>query len=174
MSDPIAYFISFTCYGTRLHGDDRGSVDLGHNQYGTPVLPANVNRAAARRAGLSHPPYSLGGDRPAIVRDAVVALADKRGWTVWAAHVRTEHLHVVLTAAGVDIDRVMNDLKAAASFRLNRAYPVDRGRTYWTRHGSTRYVWNETQLAAAIDYVLNQQGEPMAVYRSPRLTGLIV
>ena len=39
LSDPLAYFISFACYGCRLHGDDRGSVDLRHNLYGTPVLP---------------------------------------------------------------------------------------------------------------------------------------
>ena len=118
-------------------------------------------------AALTHPPYSLEGHRPWIVRDAIADLADKRGWTLWAAHVRTEHLHVVVTAPGGDIDRVMTDLKAAGSFRLNRAYPADNGRKLWTRHGSTRYVWNETQLAAIIDYVLNQQGEPMAVYRHP-------
>ena len=27
MSDPLAYFITFTCYGNWLHGDERGSVD---------------------------------------------------------------------------------------------------------------------------------------------------
>jgi hypothetical protein len=30
-------------------------------------------------------------------------------------------------------------------------------------------VWKEDQLAAAIDYVLNQQGQAMAVYRHPDL-----
>jgi len=172
MSDPIAFFISFTCYGSRLHGDDRGSVDLDHNVFGTPVLPASPNRAAARRSAMTNPPYSLSGDRPSVVCDAIAALAEKRGWTLWAVHVRTEHLHVIVTAPGGDIDRVMADLKAAASFRLNRAYPAEKDRKHWTRHGSTRYVWNETQLAAIIDYVLNQQGEPMAVYRHPRLASL--
>jgi hypothetical protein len=167
MSDPLAYFISFACYGCRLHGDDRGSVDRRHNVYGTPVLPPDPELAASRGAAMTHAPYSLDGDRPVIVLSAIVGLAEKRGWPVWAAHVRTEHLHVVLTAAGADIDRVMADLKAAASFRLNRAYPADRGRPYWARHGSTRYVWDEAQLAPVLDYVLNQQGEPMAVYRHP-------
>ena len=86
---------------------------------------------------------------------------------LWAAHVRSQHLHAVLTAHGADIERVMNDRKAAASFRLNRAYPADRGRPFWARHGSTRYVWDEVRLAEVIDYVLNQQGESMAVYRHP-------
>ena len=169
MSDPLAYFISFTCYGARLHGDDRGSVDLRHNVYGTPVLPPDQELATARRTVMKHPAYALDGDRPAIVLAGLVALADKRGWTLWAIHVRTQHLHAVLTAAGADIDRVMNDLKAAASFRLNRAYPADRARPVWARHGSTRYVWTDEQFAAVVDYVLNQQGEPMAVYRHPSL-----
>ena len=169
MSDPVAYFISFTCYGSRLHGEVRGSVDLDHNVYGTPILPPNPERFAARRAALAHTPYTLTEERPAIVLDGIVALALKRRWTLWAVHVRTEHLHTVVTARGDDIDRVMTDLKAAGSFRLNRAYPSDQGRKFWTRHGSTRYVWNEAQFAAVADYVLNQQGEPMAVYRHPDL-----
>ncbi len=38
MSTPLAYFITFTCCGTWLHGDERGSVDREHNTPGTPVL----------------------------------------------------------------------------------------------------------------------------------------
>jgi hypothetical protein len=169
MFDPLAYFISFACYGCRLHGDDRGSVDRRHNVYGTPVLDPDPERVAANRAALKHPAYALDGDRPAVVLAGITALVAKRGWVLWAAHVRTEHAHVVLTAGGADPDRVMTDLKAAASLRLNRAHPADRGRPVWARHGSTRYVWDEVQLAAVVDYVLNQQGEPMAVYRHPKL-----
>jgi REP element-mobilizing transposase RayT len=169
VSEPLAYFISFTCYGSRLHGDDRGSVDLRHNVFGTPILPPDPELVTNRRAVMKHSPYALEENRPAIVLDGIVALAAKRGWTLWAAHVRTQHLHVVLTATGANIDRVMNDLKAAASFRLHRTYPADRGRPVWTRHGSTRYIWNEDHLAAVVDYVLNQQGEPMAIYRHQSL-----
>jgi Transposase IS200 like len=167
VSDPIAYFISFACYGARLHGDGRGSVDLNHNVFGTPVLPPDSDREAALRAAMKHAPYILNGPRPTIVLDGVLAVAGKRGWHVWAAHVRTEHAHIVLTASGADINRVMNDLKSAASFRLNRALPLDRARPYWARHGSTRYVWDDEQLGTVIDYVLNRQGEPMAAYRHP-------
>lgn len=38
---PLAYFISIRTYGTWLHGDDRGSVDRQHNEFNTPMLPAN-------------------------------------------------------------------------------------------------------------------------------------
>ena len=36
---PLAYFLSFTCYGSWLRGRTPGSVDEDHNQYGTPFLP---------------------------------------------------------------------------------------------------------------------------------------
>ena len=167
MSDPLAFFISFACYGARLQGDERGTVDRAHNVFDTPVLPPDPNLEAARRAAMKHPAYELAEDRPAVVLAGIASVADKRGCHIWAAHVRTQHVHAVVTAAGADIDRVLAGLKAAASFRLNRAYPADRGRPFWARHGSTRYVWNEVQLATVIDYVLNRQGEPMAVFRHP-------
>ena len=37
----LAYFITFRCYGTWLHGDERGSVDRFHNIYGMPFIPKN-------------------------------------------------------------------------------------------------------------------------------------
>ena len=37
-SYPLAYLLTFTCYGTRLHGDTRGTVDRNNNRYGMPFL----------------------------------------------------------------------------------------------------------------------------------------
>jgi len=38
---PLAYLITFRCYGTWLHGDERGSVDRFHNQYQSPSAAPN-------------------------------------------------------------------------------------------------------------------------------------
>ncbi len=38
MDLPLAYFITFHCYGTWLQGDAPGSVDRSHNQPG--ALPS--------------------------------------------------------------------------------------------------------------------------------------
>jgi hypothetical protein len=46
-SRPLAYFITFSCYGSRMHGADDGSVDVAHNQPGTAFLPADSKRRAA-------------------------------------------------------------------------------------------------------------------------------
>ena len=58
----------------------------------------------------------------------------------------------------------MTDFKAYASRRLKERLrePADCKR--WTQHGSTLYLWKEETVAEKIEYVVNGQGEPMAVY----------
>ena len=58
----------------------------------------------------------------------------------------------------------MDDFKEYASRKLNRAGLDPVGRRRWTRHGSTRYLWTESQVEAAIHYVVYEQGEPMALF----------
>ena len=38
MAAALAYFITFTCYGARLHGGEHGSVGRGHRLFGTPLI----------------------------------------------------------------------------------------------------------------------------------------
>jgi REP element-mobilizing transposase RayT len=165
MGTPLAYFITFTCYGTWLHGDERGSVDDEHNVPGTPVLPPDPDRSARARNDLSEPPYQLDAPRRRVTRDALCEVCVRKGWTLHAVHARSNHVHVVVTAGGQP-ERVMNDLKTAASLRLNKAFPAERARRRWTRHGSTRYLWTEEAVAEEVHYVLSGQGEPMERYPS--------
>src|ERR1041384_5239808 len=53
----LAYFISFTTYGTRVHGDKRGSVDKFNNQFDTPFLKPDANREEEARDAMSQAPY---------------------------------------------------------------------------------------------------------------------
>ncbi len=162
---PLAYFITFSCYGTWLHGDDRGSVDLDHNQVGAPLLPSDPVRRRTEERSLAQPPYSLDEPRRQVVLAAVLEVARHRGWTLLAAHVRSRHVHVVVSA-GCPPERVLNDLKSYASRALNRAGLDEPNRLRWTRHGSTRYLWKSDGVRAAVDYVVRQQGEPMAVFEA--------
>jgi REP element-mobilizing transposase RayT len=165
MSTPLAYFITFTCYGTWLHGDERGSVDDEHNAPGTPLLPADQGRRAREQDELAGPPYQLDALRRQVTLEAVCEIARRKGWVLHAAHVRTNHVHIAVTAAGTP-ERVMNDFKTAASRRLNKAFPAERDRTRWTRHGSTRYLWTDEAVAEKVHYALHGQREPME--RFPR------
>ena len=37
-TNPLAYLITFTCYGARLHAGEKTSVDRNHNVFATPYL----------------------------------------------------------------------------------------------------------------------------------------
>ncbi|HEX8341891.1 MAG TPA: transposase [Tepidisphaeraceae bacterium] len=164
MKPALAYFITFTTYGTRLHGREEGSVDRQHNAPGTPTLPANPNREAAERRAMRQPPYALDAARRAVVLRTVREVCRHRQWILLAAHVRSDHVHVVVAAPAVTPEKVMADLKAWASRRLREASaePADRDR--WTQHGSTRYCNTPASVEAAITYTLDGQGPRMAAH----------
>jgi REP element-mobilizing transposase RayT len=156
----IAYFISWTCYGQWLHGDRRGSVDPENNEFGRPWLPPDSSRRQEEHELSSQPPYELDAPRRRVVLRAIREVCAHRGWTLHAAHVRKLHVHVVVSGDR-DPDHMMNDFKAYASRALNAAGFDSPDRKRWTRHGSTRHIDDPRHLAAAVNYVLNMQGEPM-------------
>lgn len=163
MSEPLAYFITFTTYGTWLHGKSPGSVDREHNVPGTEFLPADPELEAARRQMLRQEPYPLDGPRREVVLRTIREVAEHRKWRLWAVHVRSNHVHVVITAA-VKPEKVMADLKAWASRRLREAFGEDADRDRWTQHGSTRWLNDQQSLESAITYVVDEQGEPMSCF----------
>ena len=160
---PLAYFITFTTYGTWLHGTDKGmgSVDQEHNAYGTPYVEADAARVQSERDAMTQPPYVLDAPRRTIACDAIVAIARDKEWSLLAAHVRSNHVHVVI-AAEREPGRLMSDLKARASRELTLAGYESTQRKRWTRHGSTLYLFDSAVVAQKIHYTLHEQGAPMA------------
>jgi len=52
--------------------------------------------------------------------------------------------------ADVRPERIMNDLKSYASRSLNQRGLDDPARKRWARHGSTRWLWKQEGVSAAI------------------------
>jgi len=157
----VTYLITFSAYGTRLHGDADGSVDPAHNVANTPTLPANALRQAVEERNMLASKRVLDERERTCARGAIEAACRDKGWTLLASHVRSTHVHVVIDAES-EPERLMNGLKTAISRTLNRAFGVCATRR-WSRHGSTRYLWNPKQIQDAIRYVTAKQGAPMAV-----------
>ena len=160
---PLAYLITLTCYGTRLHGDGRFSVDRSHNQFNTPFLRPDPPRYKAEHKRLRFRPYHLDCERRRIVGNAFRLLCQERGWDLISYHLRNDHIHLVV-GASVERERLLSDLKGEASHQLNLANLDRQLGTRWTRGGSTVYLWTPESVAEAVDYVLNQQGPPMEIY----------
>ncbi len=165
MGPPLAYFITYSTYGTWLHGRDHGSVDRRHNVHGTPLLPPDRQMENRRRNALRQALYSLDEPRRGVVLRTIVEVCAHRSWVLHAAHVRMTHVHVVL-AASQSPEKVMADLKAWSSRRLREVFGEDADQDRWTQHGSTRYLNDAKSLEAAVSYVVDGQGEPMSVYDS--------
>jgi REP element-mobilizing transposase RayT len=159
----MRYFITFACYGWHLHGDESGSVDQRHNLPGSRELEADLQRVLAERRLMRQAPYSLDRNGRAAVLEALKEVCLYRGWSLLAAHVRTNHVHVVVDAE-VRPEKVMNDFKSYASRGLNRLAGNESDRRRWAHHGSTRWLWMDQDVREAIRYVVQEQGEPMAVF----------
>ena len=159
----LGYLLTFTCYGTRLHGDTRGSVDRKNNRYGMPLLSPESRRSRASASRMKHLAYRLDPPAQKAAKNSMRHGCARRNWKFHAAHVRHTHAHVVLSALS-DPEPILNALKSYACRGLNRC-GLDRKRTKrWARGGSTVYLWTEEALARAIRYVVELQGTPLEVF----------
>ena len=164
-SYPLAYLLTFTCYGTRLHGDPRLSVDRYHNKFQGPFVAPHPTLLESEAKSLKYPPYSLDSKRRRLVGKSFRWVSKKHDWELISFHVRVKHAHLVL-GAHRDPETILVELKRAATRELNQA-GFDQGRSRrWTRGGSKRYLWTPESVASEVDYVLNHQGEPMETYLS--------
>ena len=156
----MTYLITFSCYGTHLRGHALGSVDRRKNRFGSPSLPPTARRVSSELARMEYPQYRLDSVRRSAVLRSLRERCHERGWSLLAVHVRETHVHVVVEGA-CEPERMMNDLKSYASRVLNRAQLDESPRKRWTRHGSTRWLWDSASVSAAIRYVAEGQGMPM-------------
>lgn len=153
-----AYLITFRCYGTWLHGDERGSVDRRfYNRYGEAKIRPNADMKAGKATLLKAEPFFLGAAEREVVDAAVREVCIVRGYELHALNVRTEHGHVVVGNGGSP-ERIMNSFKAYATKALRSAGLIGLDYKPWSRHGSTRYLWTEEHVQRAVDYVINGQG----------------
>ena len=63
----------------------------------------------------------------------------------------------------------MNEFKSYASRELNRLGIGGSDQKRWARHGSTRWLWKDEDVKQALQYVIDHQGEPMALFVAAEL-----
>lgn len=167
---PLAYFITFTCYGTWLHGERITSVDRCHNLVGTEFLGINKAREKCSKNRMKQSPYLLNHPQQRqIALNAIQEACNYRAWTLLAAHVRTNHIHLVIHATDSP-ENILGTIKAYISRKLNECEPSNKNIQRWTRHGSTKYLWKNSEIESTIQYVIDEQGDPMAVFENKTRT----
>ena len=160
MDHPLAYLLTWTTYGTWLHGDVRGSVDRDHRRPGQQFAPPSVNRQHVHLSRLKHAPVRLDDAMRRLVHATIARHCEIRRWDLRALNVRTNHVHVVV-GAGQLPDVVMSQFKAWRTRRLRENRCIGESDDPWTEGGSTRYLWDEAAARAAVEYVMEQQGKDL-------------
>lgn len=161
----LGYLITFRCYGTWLHGDERGTVDRRfHNIFGSPKMAANEAMRATNTRMLKGEPFVLDAEQRSIVATSIDEVCRFRGYSLFASHVRTNHVHIA-TGNSDNPERMMDTFKAYATRALRKAGRLDSDAKAWSRHGSTRYLWTEEHIEMAVDYVLNGQGGELPKFK---------
>jgi len=158
MSEALGYLLTWTCYGTWMHGDERGSVDADHNAPDAAFLPPNETRLMHEVRTMSHRPIRLDSAARRIVADTIAAHCDIRGWNLHAVNPRTNHVHAVVSCE-VHPNDAMSQFKAWITRGLRSAGCFERDRPVWTEGGSRRWLWNPDALRRAIEYVNDYQGD---------------
>ena len=158
---PLAYFITFRTHGTWLHGDQRGSVERhGRNVYGTERIGLDPMFSVKMDENLEAEPFILDGPRRGCVESAIRSVCEIRNYGLSAINVRTNHAHIVSSAAA-NPKTMMNAFKANATRELRSTGLADSDQKIWSRGGSTRYLWKPNQLERAINYTLYGQGDDL-------------
>ncbi|MGI9517454.1 MAG: transposase [Pirellulaceae bacterium] len=107
---------------------------------------------------MSGQAMSLDDSQRVIIQDVIRAVAEHRSWKIDALAVRTNHVHVIVEADATP-EKVMNDFKSWCTRRLREYGMVTANEPIWSRHGSTRFLWNDDAVARAIEYVVEGQGD---------------
>ena len=149
--DPLAYFLTWTAYGTWLPGDERGGNRKGEHD----SLPWNMAREESAHGDLKEAPFLLTPADRTIVESTIGKHCEIRDWELHAVSVRSNHVHVVVTAPLTKPETTVAQFKAWCTRKLKPTYP-DRER-FWTEGASTRWINDDTGMAKAIEYTLEAQ-----------------
>jgi REP element-mobilizing transposase RayT len=156
---PATYHLIWTTYGTWLPGDERGWIKK--KEHG--IQPADPRREQQARSRMAEPAIVLTREQRLIVAQTIRDHCRLRNWSLHAINVRTNHIHVVVTADR-DPDEVVNQFKAWCSRRLSDAaglttrVAAKAGRRRWFTEGGDKEVINDVRyLHNAVEYVQNRQ-----------------
>ncbi len=158
---PLAYLITFRCYGTWLPGDERGSIDRHHNVYKSLYHSPNAEFRKFNREQLKSEPFVLDTFARSVVELAIKEVCDFRGWPLLAFNIRTNHIHSAVSIGTMSGSQALNSFKAYATRKLREKGTWRHEHSPWASRGSKRKLWNEQNVDKAIDYVLNGQGRDL-------------
>ncbi len=160
LPEPLAYFLTWTTYGTWLPGDDRGWTD---SKLGWQA--PDESRVIDAKIRMQEHARTLNPAQRRVVEEQITETCKHHRWTLLAANCRSNHVHVVVNAP-LHPKVVSSRLKAWCTRRLKefeKQFPIGTRSNpsilnrWWSEGGSHRFINDEAGLEAAVDYVRNGQ-----------------
>jgi len=155
----IAYFSTWTTYGTWLPGDDRGWFQRGRGWREPDRM-----RAFEAALRMTEEAITLDPEQRRLVETVIAKHCAIRGWVLHAVNCRSNHVHVVVTAPDRAIEVPREQFKAwctRALKELERTRPTGQPRSvrekWWTERGWDEYIDDEDGLADVSFYALEGQ-----------------
>ena len=157
MNEVLAFFITWTCYGTFLPGDRRWWTKWHHGEQRPQPLLEDWCQMQ-----MLETPCFLDPTQREIVNTVVQDHCKIRNWTLHAVNCRSNHCHVVVTAAEYNGELVRDQFKSWGKRRLKE----DQGKRFaneeirehwWTRKGSVRKLFDDESIDAAVIYTMEAQ-----------------
>ncbi|MDI1241060.1 MAG: hypothetical protein PSX80_03965 [bacterium] len=156
---PLAYFITFRTFGTWLHGDPRGSTSRHRNRYKSKHLPGTPEWIATNQKRMNREPLILNKLQRDCIEASIKHTCTNRGWELYAANARTNHIHSVANIGVAKPFIALNAFKANATRSLRETGLYRSYETPWADKGSECWLWTRAELDRAVDYVLYSQGD---------------
>jgi len=157
--NPLAYHITFGTYGTRLHGDPRGTVDRSMNQPGDPIIGADPNRWLRERGSLRFEPAFLSKEQRQFAESVIPDICRQGGWLYHIASAGPDHVHVLLSSSS-DGTAVRKWFKRWLGERLSERWPLPAGKSWWAEGGSVKWVWVQHYFDCVFNYIRRQRITP--------------
>ena len=164
----MRYLITFSCYGGRpTETTEARWTDAIISSAADGSRPLwNVSRQNVE--AMLQEPYAFDRTAREVVLGALRQHCNYRGWNLLAAHARSNHVHVIVEAE-IRPERIMSEFKVYASRELNRVGSDGPARMRWARHGGTRWLWKDEDVMRVLQYVIDDQGEPMELFVAEEL-----
>lgn len=142
MRSTLGIMLTMTTYGSWLRGDRRGWIDDGR------LMPPLPELEAADRRRMLHSPFLFPRERLHDVGGFIGrSLAMRLATPIFALHVGTWHVHLVVGVQPSDVPATAKCVKDAVRYGLQPGRPI------WTDGCDKRYCFDETALRTRIRYV---------------------
>jgi Transposase IS200 like len=136
---PSAYQITWGTYGTRLHGDPRGTVWRDENLYGEPIVDSDAQWQHEESVRRRFPPRILTESQRQHVESNAKQICQRGDWDLRAIAAASDHVHCLVQAL-VDGEDIRKWLKRWLSESLSQRWPLRPGEVWWSECGSVKWI----------------------------------